>query len=106
VNDLEFVDKLIAWSNVIRKTFADDAIDEVISTRRLCHIVKSHSIFANRMKSIEMCINRFDTETKQAFLDLYTKVDESATPLVDVEENTNNTGDTAEYILRENSFNN
>lgn len=106
VNDLEFVDKLIAWSNVIRKTFADEAIDEVISTRRLCHIVKSHSIFANRMKSIEMCINRFDTETKQAFLDLYTKVDESVTPLVDVEENTNNTGDTAEYILGEKPSNN
>jgi MoxR-like ATPase len=78
VSDLEFIDKLVAWSNVIRKTFEDEAVDEVISTRRLCHIVKSHSIFANRMKSIEMCINRFDSETKDAFLDLYTKIDESA----------------------------
>ena len=78
VNDPEFIDKLVAWSNVIRKTFADEAVDEVISTRRLCHIIKSHSIFANRMKSIEMCINRFDSETKEAFLDLYTKIDESA----------------------------
>ena len=78
VDDPEFIDKLVAWSNVIRKTFADEAVDEVISTRRLCHIIKSHSIFANRMKSIEMCINRFDSETKEAFLDLYTKIDESA----------------------------
>jgi hypothetical protein len=92
VNDLEFIDKLVAWSNVIRKTFEDEAVDEVISTRRLCHIVKSHSIFANRMKSIEMCINRFDSETKDAFLDLYTKIDESA----NLEEFTQD-GDVADY---------
>jgi len=77
LEDEEFANKLIAWSNVIRKTFNADGVDEVVSTRRLCHIVKSHSIFNDRMKSIQMCINRFDDETRTAFLDLYTKIDES-----------------------------
>jgi MoxR-like ATPase len=77
VEDDEFTDKLIAWSNVIRKTFDADGVDEVISTRRLCHIVKTFSIFEDRMKSINMCISRFDEETRTAFLDLYTKIDES-----------------------------
>ena len=101
MNDSEFIDKLIGWSNVIRKTFEDEAIDEVISTRRLCHIVKSHSIFANRMKSIEMCINRFDSETKEAFLDLYTKIDESANPLADIDE----TVDVMEKLLADQPVN-
>jgi hypothetical protein len=77
VDDEEFTDKLIAWSNVIRKTFEADGVDEVISTRRLCHIVKCYSIFKDRMKSINKCISRFDDETRTAFLDLYTKIDES-----------------------------
>ena len=77
VNDDAFLDKLIAWSTVIRKTFADEAIDDVISTRRLCHIVKTYSIFKNRTKAIELCTNRFDSETRTAFIDLYTKIDES-----------------------------
>jgi MoxR-like ATPase len=77
VEDDSFVDKLIAWSNVIRKTFEAEGVDEVVSTRRLCHIVKSFSIFQDRMKSINMCISRFDEETRTAFLDLYTKIDES-----------------------------
>jgi hypothetical protein len=75
--DFEFANKLIAWSNVIRKTFESDGIEEVISTRRLCHIVKSFTIFKDRMKSINMCISRFDDDVRQAFLDLYTKIDES-----------------------------
>ena len=78
VDDSEFIEKLVSWSTVIRKTYDDDAIDEVVSTRRLCHIVKTHSVFNDRAKSIELCINRFDDETKTAFLDLYTKIDESA----------------------------
>jgi hypothetical protein len=78
VDDTTFIEKLVSWSTVIRKTFNDDAIDEVISTRRLCHIVKTFSVFKDRMKSIELCTNRFDEETKTAFLDLYTKIDESA----------------------------
>jgi MoxR-like ATPase len=81
VDDSEFIEKLVSWSTVIRKTFEDDAIDEVVSTRRLCHIVKTHSVFNDRAKSIELCINRFDDETKTAFLDLYTKIDESAEPI-------------------------
>jgi hypothetical protein len=81
VDDSEFIEKLVSWSTVIRKTFEDDAIDEVVSTRRLCHIVKTHSVFNDRAKSIELCINRFDNETKTAFLDLYTKIDESAEPV-------------------------
>lgn len=77
VNDDTFLDKLVAWSTVIRKTFADEAIDDVISTRRLCHIVKTYSIFKDRTKAIELCTNRFDSETRTAFIDLYTKIDES-----------------------------
>ena len=74
-SDEDFADKLVQWADVIRKTFYDDGVDEVVSTRRLCHIVQTFSIFNNRMKAIEMCISRFDTDTKEAFLDLYTKVD-------------------------------
>ena len=73
--DEDFLKKLIAWSNVIRKTFEADGVDEVISTRRLCHITKTYKIFNDRMKSIALCISRFDEETKDAFLDLYSKVD-------------------------------
>ncbi len=76
--DEDFADKLVTWADVIRKTFYDDGVDEVISTRRLCHIVQTFSIFTNRMKAIDMCISRFDDDTKEAFLDLYTKVDSGA----------------------------
>jgi len=76
--DEDFADKLVTWADVIRKTFYDDGVDEVISTRRLCHIVQTFSIFNNRMKAIDMCISRFDLDTKEAFLDLYTKVDTGA----------------------------
>jgi hypothetical protein len=75
VDDDEFAKKLVDWADVIRKTFYDDGIDEVISTRRLDHVVKAYSIFDNKMKSIEMCVARFDIETKNAFIDLYTKID-------------------------------
>ena len=56
----------------------DDGVDEVISTRRLCHIAQSYKIFNNRLKAIDLCISRFDDDTKEAFLDLYTKVDSGA----------------------------
>jgi len=79
LTDAVFIDRLIMWADVIRKSFADGAVDEVISTRRLVHITKAYSIFGNRLKAIEMCLNRFDTDTKTAFLDLYTKVDAEAT---------------------------
>ena len=70
ITDTTFIDRLITWAEVIRKSFADGAVDEVISTRRLVHISKAFSIFNNRLKAIEMCLNRFDTDTKTAFLDL------------------------------------
>ena len=76
--DKEFASKLVDWADVIRKTFFSGAIDEIISTRRLDHIVKTFSIFGNRMKAIQMCVARFDDETRDAFLDLYTKVDSGA----------------------------
>ena len=77
VGDVEFVDKLVAWSNVIRKTFDADGIDEVVSTRRLCHIIKAYSIFPDRMGAIKMCVSRFEEEVRDAFLDLYSKIDQS-----------------------------
>jgi midasin (ATPase involved in ribosome maturation) len=73
--DKEFADLLTVWSETIRKTFEDDGVDEIISTRRLCHIVQSFSIFNDRQKAIELCVNRFDEDTKEAFIDLYAKVD-------------------------------
>jgi hypothetical protein len=76
--DKDFAANLVVWSETIRKTFEDGGVDEVISTRRLCHIVQSYSIFDNKMKALELCISRFDTDTKEAFLDLYTKVDADA----------------------------
>ena len=75
VDDEGFAKKLVDWADVIRKTFYDDAIDEVISTRRLVHIVKAFSIFKDKLKAINLCVARFDNETKDAFLDLYTKID-------------------------------
>jgi len=94
VNDDTFLEKLIAWSTVIRKTFADEAIDDVISTRRLCHIVKTFSIFKDRTKAIELCTNRFDSETKTAFIDLYTKIDESTPTMEELINRSENTSKT------------
>jgi AAA domain (dynein-related subfamily)/CbbQ/NirQ/NorQ C-terminal len=76
--DNEFAEKLVTWADVIRKTFADGGCDEVISTRRLVHIVETFGIFGDKMKSISLCLNRFDDDTKASFLDLYTKVDAGA----------------------------
>lgn len=75
IDDSEFADKLVSWSSVIRKTYDAEGIDELISTRRLCHIVKAYSIFHDRLTAISMCIARFEKETREAFLDLYTKID-------------------------------
>ena len=71
----EFVVNLVKWADVIRKTFYEGGVDEIISTRRLVHIVNAFSIFDDKLKAISMCISRFDTETKESFLDLYSKVD-------------------------------
>lgn len=80
--DEDFADKLTIWAEVIRKTFAEDGVDEVISTRRLCHIAHTFRIFEDRLKAVQLCINRFDEDTKTAFLDLYTKIDPMVQPIV------------------------
>ena len=73
--DEKFAENLTVWAEVIRKTFYDGGVDEIISTRRLDHIVKAFSIFNDKLKAIELCVSRFDEDTKDSFLDLYTKVD-------------------------------
>ena len=73
--DQEFTENLIKWAGVIRKTFYDGGVDEVITTRRLVHIAKAYAIFGDRLQAVIHCVNRFDNDTKQSFLDLYTKVD-------------------------------
>ena len=75
VEDRDFCKRLCDWSDVIRKTFYDGGIEEIISTRRLVHIVRAYSIFGDKAKAIQVCINRFDDETKTAFLELYDKID-------------------------------
>ena len=84
--DEDFADNLVTWSEVIRKTFYDGGVDELISTRRLDHIVKAFAIFKDKMKSIEMCVARFDDDTKESFMDLYTKIDAGVNPLEEVTE--------------------
>jgi len=81
----DFCKRLVDWADIIRKTFYDGGIEEIISTRRLVHIIRAYSIFANKEKAIEVCVNRFDDETKQAFLELYDKVDEDFEMPVDEE---------------------
>ena len=73
--DDKFATNLVTWADVIRKTYKDGGVDEIISTRRLVHIAEAYSIFKNKMKAIEVCTNRFDNDTKTSFVDLYTKVD-------------------------------
>ena len=78
----EFVDKLVTWADVIRKSFYEGALSEIISTRRLVHICEAYAIFnQNKVKAIELCLNRFDVDTKNAFMELYKKVDETADPV-------------------------
>ena len=76
--DGDYASALVNWADAIRKTFLEGGTDEIITTRRLVHITKAYGIFGNRMKAIEMCLNRFDDETKSSFLDLYTKLDADA----------------------------
>jgi hypothetical protein len=75
VEDRDFCKRLVDWADIIRKTFYDGGIEEIISTRRLVHIVRAYSIFNDKAKAIQVCVNRFDDETKQSFLELYDKVD-------------------------------
>ena len=84
--DSEFAGKLVDWADLIRKTFYDGGVDEIIATRRLVHIVQAFSIFNNRMKAISMCVARFDDQTKDTFMDLYSKLDEKVSMPSDEEE--------------------
>lgn len=81
IDDNEFVDKIVSWADVIRKSFAEGAISDIISTRRLVHICEAYLIFnRDRMKAITMCTNRFDADTKKSIIDLYKKLDETIDP--------------------------
>jgi MoxR-like ATPase len=82
-DDKSLVEHLTVWSEIIRKTFNEGAIDELISTRRLVHIAQTYRMIGDRMKAIRLCINRFDEETKTAFLDLYAKVDPTINPVTE-----------------------
>jgi hypothetical protein len=87
IKDMDFIDELVKWADVIRRTYLEGAIDEIISTRRLVHIAKSYNIFGNKAKAIQLCIARFDDETKSGFLDLYNKMtdDETVEVVIDDE---------------------
>jgi MoxR-like ATPase len=76
--DKEYAEKLVSWADIIRKTFKEGGIDEIISTRRLVNIVQAYSIFNDKTEAINYCINRFDDDTKAAFMDLYTKMNAPA----------------------------
>ena len=80
ITDKAFAENLVKWADIIRKTFEEGAIDELISTRRLSHIAEAYTIFNDKMEAIKYCINRFDNETKTSFLDLYTKIDAGIDP--------------------------
>ena len=71
---------LVAWADITRKSFYEGAVSELISTRRLVHICEAFTIFNDREKSIQLCLNRFDVDTKQSFMDLYKKMDETIAP--------------------------
>ncbi len=75
LKDDKFTENLVKWADVIRKTFYDGGVDEIIATRRLVHIINAYAIFKNKLKSVQVCVNRFDDDTKNSFLDLYSKVD-------------------------------
>ena len=75
VEDKDFCKRLVDWADIIRKTFYDGGVEEIISTRRLVHILRAYSIFGNKEKAMKVCVNRFDEETKQSFIELYDKVD-------------------------------
>ena len=84
--DGEFADNLVTWSDIIRTTSKDGGVDDLISTRRLVHIARTYGIFGDRAKAIELCISRFDEDTRVAFLDLYSKVDSKVVPTVEEKE--------------------
>ena len=97
--DIKFASNLVTWADIIRKTYYEGGVDEIISTRRLVHIVEAFVIFKNKMKAIEMCTNRFDVDTKTSFMDLYSKVDGGEdvstwnSPVLDTEEDSDDSED-------------
>ena len=95
----DFAEKLVTWADIIRKTFYEGGIDEIIATRRLVHIVNAYAIFGDRKKAIEMCIARFDDDTKTSFLDLYSKCDSE---VVVTEESTETVEETSTEETEEN----
>jgi MoxR-like ATPase len=97
VSDNTFIQKLVDWADIIRKTFVDGGVDEIISTRRLVHIIKAMAIFNDRMTAIEMCTNRFDEETKLAFRDLYTKLDDEVNMVDEIDSIIEESETTGEY---------
>jgi hypothetical protein len=97
-SDASFAKNLVTWANAIRTTFADGGCDEVISTRRLVHIVKTFGIYNDKKKAIEYCLNRFDADTKATFFDLYTKVDAGIDPTVTTEPEVKSTTNESEEI--------
>jgi hypothetical protein len=94
LKDENFADKLTSWAEVIRKTFNDGGVNEVIATRRLVHIVNAFAIFKNKLKAVQLCCNRFDDDTKNSFLDLYTKIDAG----VSIEELNQESNDSEEEV--------
>jgi hypothetical protein len=89
LKDPKFTENLVKWADVIRKTFYDGGVDEIIATRRLVHIINAFAIFKNKLKAVQVCVNRFDDDTKNSFLDLYSKVDAG----VNIEDLSGNTND-------------
>jgi len=98
----DFAEKLVTWADIIRKTFYEGGIDEIIATRRLVHIVNAYAIFGDRKKAIEMCIARFDDDTKTSFLDLYSKCDSE---VVVTEESTETVEETSTEETKEDNLN-
>ena len=86
LNDADFADHLVKWAEIIRKSFDEGAVDEIISTRRLVDITKAYAIFDDKMTAINMAISRFDDDTKEGFMNLYTKVDADASTETEEEE--------------------
>jgi len=81
VEDADFVKKLVNWAEIVRKTFLEGGISEIISTRRLVHICEAYGIFNDKSKAIALCLNRFDPDTKRSFMELYDKLDDSNVPV-------------------------
>lgn len=100
--DADFANRLTQWSETIRKTFQDGGVDDIVSTRRLCHVVQTYSIFNDRSKSIDLCISRFDTDTKEAFKDLYSLIDD--TTKTDPEETIADIDDILDNAINETDF--